>query len=116
MLPLSAGSFRDAEKQPPFAAFIRSHSGKRSVVVLDEFEKMEKDVHTGLLGILQDGGSMSCSSLYSLTFRATSLVHAVCFASLLCSTAAYCHNPTIAQGTSAADESDFAAGPPCGLR
>lgn len=51
-----AGPFRNSDKQPTFAAFMKGNSGQRSVVVLDEFEKMGMDVHDILLGALQDGG------------------------------------------------------------
>lgn len=36
------------------------NSGKRSVVVLDEFEKMDREAQDGLLGPLQNGGCGLC--------------------------------------------------------
>jgi len=52
---MPTGSFQNSERQPTFAAFMRANSGKRSVVVLDEFEKMCQDVQESLLGPLQNG-------------------------------------------------------------
>jgi replication-associated recombination protein RarA len=51
-----AGSFQNSERQPTFAAHMRGTSTKRIVVVLDEFEKMDKKVQESLLGVLQNGG------------------------------------------------------------
>jgi len=49
------GPFKKSEVRPPFANFIMANSGKRSVMVLDEFEKTKTEIHDSLLRLFQEG-------------------------------------------------------------
>jgi len=49
------GPFKNSEVRPTFVKFIMANSGKRSVMVLDEFEKTKTQVQDSLLRLFQEG-------------------------------------------------------------
>jgi ATP-dependent Clp protease ATP-binding subunit ClpA len=52
--------FHKSEQRPRFAEFLVQRSGKHAVVVLDEVEKMDRDVANSLLSVMQDGERTCC--------------------------------------------------------
>lgn len=57
--------FIGSEKGSPVNNFLAAHSGKRSIIFFDEFEKTSKEIHQSLLLLFGNG---TCSEIFSSSF------------------------------------------------
>jgi DNA polymerase III delta prime subunit len=56
----ASGPFQHSDVRPGLANHLRAYSGKPSIVVLDEFEKMREDAQNSLLNVFDNGEQGNC--------------------------------------------------------